>query len=101
MYDIGADGVQEVAVVRDDHQRLLPAHEVFLEPQHGAQVQMVGGLVQEKKRGLDEESAREGDAHAPAAAEGLGGSALRLGKGFSVGQTGSSQDEESRYMKLG
>mmetsp|Transcript_31492 Transcript_31492/g.74845 ORF Transcript_31492/g.74845 Transcript_31492/m.74845 type:complete len:311 (-) Transcript_31492:519-1451(-) len=45
------------------------------EPQHGLQVEVVGGLVQEKHVGPEEERRRNRDAHPPPAAE--GGDGLR------------------------
>lgn len=75
--DVRADRIQEVAVVGDDHQRLFPAHEVLLQPQHRPQIQVVRGFVEKQEGGLDEESARERDPHSPPAAEGLGSSALQ------------------------
>lgn len=36
--------VEELAVVRDDDKRLLIARQVLLQPEHRAQVQVVGGL---------------------------------------------------------
>mmetsp|Transcript_5424 Transcript_5424/g.10351 ORF Transcript_5424/g.10351 Transcript_5424/m.10351 type:complete len:318 (-) Transcript_5424:233-1186(-) len=79
VYDVCAHRVQEVSVVRHNDERLLPALQVLLQPEHGAQVEMVGGLVQQQQRGLDEERARERDAHAPAAGEGLGRPCLHRG----------------------
>lgn len=38
------DRVQESPVVRHHNERLLPAGEVLLEPEHGAEVEVVGRL---------------------------------------------------------
>mmetsp|Transcript_19691 Transcript_19691/g.58405 ORF Transcript_19691/g.58405 Transcript_19691/m.58405 type:complete len:447 (-) Transcript_19691:1023-2363(-) len=65
--DVGGHAVEEVAVVRHHHQRLLPPHQVLLQPQNRAQVQVVRRLVQQQQRGLNVERACERDAHAPAA----------------------------------
>lgn len=54
-----------------------------LQPEHCSEVQMVGGLIQQQDRGLDVEGTREGDAHAPAAAELVGGAPLH---GFAEAQ---------------
>jgi hypothetical protein len=84
--------VQERRVVRDAHERLLPLAQVTLEPDAGLktainnnkkkwqndqnwrgtfapylQVEMVVGLIEEEEVRLGEESARDGDAHTPAA----------------------------------
>ena len=44
--------------MRDDHERLAPALQVLLEPQHRVQVEVVGRLVEQQHVGLDEERAR-------------------------------------------
>ena len=62
--------VQKVLAVADDNKDALEALEVLLKPHARLQVQVVGGLVQQQQGGRHEERAREGDAHAPAAAEG-------------------------------
>ena len=55
---VRADRVQKGARVRDDHERLAPALQVLLEPQHRVQVEVVGRLVEQQHVGLDEERAR-------------------------------------------
>mmetsp|Transcript_56506 Transcript_56506/g.148583 ORF Transcript_56506/g.148583 Transcript_56506/m.148583 type:complete len:308 (-) Transcript_56506:477-1400(-) len=73
--DVGADAVEEVGVVRDDHGRaaLLPAdaHPVdeAHEPPHSFGVQVVGGLVQEQQAGLLRHRAGQSQAHLPPATE--------------------------------
>mmetsp|Transcript_2154 Transcript_2154/g.6231 ORF Transcript_2154/g.6231 Transcript_2154/m.6231 type:complete len:639 (-) Transcript_2154:12-1928(-) len=67
VHDVGADAVEEVLRVGDDQQALVVGGEVVLEPHAGAQVQVVGGLVQEQDGRGDEERLGEGHAHAPAA----------------------------------
>ena len=42
---VGRDRVEEAAVVRHDDERLLPAGEVLLEPEHRAEVEVVGRLI--------------------------------------------------------
>ena len=58
--DDPADGpVQEVAVVADGHHRALEAADIVLQPLHGVEIQVVGGLVQEKDvRVLQDEAAQ-------------------------------------------
>ena len=51
--------------MRDEYQNLFVGLEFLLEPDAGFQVQVIGGLVQEEKVGLDEEGAGESDAHPP------------------------------------
>ena len=65
--DVGADRVEEVAVVRDDDQRALVALEEALEPVDRVEVQVVGRLVEEQRRGRAEERLRQQHAHLLAA----------------------------------
>ena len=53
---MGADLVQEMAVMGDDDYRVLEAGEKFLQPGDGLQVQLVGGFVQEQDVGVAEQS---------------------------------------------
>ena len=58
--DMGADLVQEVAVVGDDDDGVLEAEEEILQPGDGLQIEMVGRLVQQEhvrvaEKGLGEE----------------------------------------------
>ena len=56
----------------------LPLLQVLVEPQHRVEVEVVRGLVQHQQRRLDEQRARDRDAHAPAARKALGGLPLHL-----------------------
>ena len=60
-------GVEEVAVVGDQQQRARIAREPVLEPQHGVEVEVVGGLVEQQQLGARHQRLREVEAHAPAA----------------------------------
>ena len=57
--DIGdrrRDRVEEVAIVRDEHERAFElVHQERLEPADGIEIEMVGGLVEEQHVGLAEE----------------------------------------------
>ncbi len=55
--------------------------EVFFQPQHRPQVQVVGGLVQQQYSGLDVQRPSQADAHAPATRKVLRGASLRVGGG--------------------
>jgi hypothetical protein len=55
--------------VADEHEDGGVGLEVLLEPHAGLEVEMVGGLVEEKHGGLDEEGLGQGDTHAPTTAE--------------------------------
>ena len=48
----GADGLQEPAVVGDQHDRGVQRHEVLLEPLERRDVQVVGRLVEQQQVGL-------------------------------------------------
>ena len=53
-------GVQEGAVVRGDEQRPGPAPEVLLEPLEGAEVEVIGRLVEEQELGIGDDEAGQG-----------------------------------------
>ena len=44
--DVGADGIEEVAVVRDDDEGAVVVGQEVFEPVDGLQVHVVGGFVQ-------------------------------------------------------
>mmetsp|Transcript_18689 Transcript_18689/g.52521 ORF Transcript_18689/g.52521 Transcript_18689/m.52521 type:complete len:333 (-) Transcript_18689:848-1846(-) len=77
--DVRGHSVQKVPVMANHHERLLPPLQVLFQPQHRTQIQMVCGLIQQQKRGLDIQRASEGDAHAPATTEGLRRPPLHVG----------------------
>ena len=77
--DLGADAVEEVAVVRDENDGSVVAVEEVLEPLDARQVEVVGGFVEEQDRGPLDEQPSERETNAPAAGE-LGG-ALREAAG--------------------
>ena len=54
-----AGTVQEVAIVGDNHGRALPLAELTLEPLHGRDIEVIGGLVQQEHVGLREQQARQ------------------------------------------
>ena len=60
--DVGADGVEEVAVVRDGDERAVVADEEVLQPEDGVEVEVVGGLVEKQRLRLAEEGLGEQDA---------------------------------------
>ena len=70
---VGADAVEEVLRVGDEHEALVVLAQVVLEPHAGLEVQMVGRLVEQQQRGAHEEGAGEGHAHAPPSRHVLGG----------------------------
>ena len=55
MNDIRADIVEEVLVVGDNEERLLPGTQVAVQPDHCVKIQVVGGLVQHQQGGLHKE----------------------------------------------
>ena len=59
---VGADVVEEVAVVRDGDDRAVVAVEEVFEPVNGLEVEVVGGLVEEEGFGVAEEGLGEEDA---------------------------------------
>jgi hypothetical protein len=59
---VGADGVEEVAVVGDGDEGAVVADEEVLQPEDGVEVEVVGGLVEQQRLGLAEEGLGEQDA---------------------------------------
>jgi hypothetical protein len=73
LQDGTCDRVQEVSVVRDDEDGGLGVLDEVLQPLYGAQVQVVGRLVEEDEIRLGEEEAGQGDAALLASGEGAYG----------------------------
>ena len=67
--DLVDDGVEKLAVVRDEEQRAGIAREPVLEPEHGVEVEVVGRLVEQQQVRAAHQRLREIEAHAPAAGE--------------------------------
>ncbi len=65
------DLVQEIAVVGHHDKTARPGAEVFLQPLHGLQIQVVGGLVQQQQVGFLQEQAGQQGAGLLAVAERL------------------------------
>ena len=65
--DVRADGVQEVAVVRDDDQRAVVADEELPQPVDRVEVEVVGRLVEQQRLGMAEQRLRQQHAHLLAA----------------------------------
>src|SRR5205823_14958716 len=65
-----ADGLEEPAVVRDEHHRGVDRREALLEPLEGGDVEVVGGLVQEQQPRVAGEGTGQRRARQLAAAEG-------------------------------
>ena len=59
---VGADVVEEVAIVRDDDQRALVAHQELAQPVDRVEVEVVGRLVQQQRLGPAEQRLGEQDA---------------------------------------
>ena len=60
---MGGDGVQEVTVVADHEHRVLEVGQVILQPGHGVEVQVIGGLVQQQVVGVAEQGLCQQYAH--------------------------------------
>ncbi len=67
--DVGADVVEEVAVVRDDDEAAVVGAEIILEPVDGIEIEVVGRLVEQEDAGVAEEGLSEQDADFLAALE--------------------------------
>jgi hypothetical protein len=66
---VGADAVEELAIVRDHQQRAGILEQPLLQPQHRIQVQVVGGLVEQQQIGRRHQRPRHVQPHPPAAGE--------------------------------
>ena len=64
-------GVEEFAVVGDDHQAAGVARQILFQPQDGFEVEVVGRLVEQQQIGAVHQRARQVQAHAPAAGKAL------------------------------
>mmetsp|Transcript_1455 Transcript_1455/g.4741 ORF Transcript_1455/g.4741 Transcript_1455/m.4741 type:complete len:1203 (-) Transcript_1455:776-4384(-) len=78
MDDVSGDRVQEIAVVRHDDQRLLPARQVLLQPQHRPQIQVICRFIEQQHRRLDVQRSCQGNTHPPPSTEQVGCSLLHL-----------------------
>ena len=85
----GGHAVEKVAVVRDDQLDGGVAHQLPFQPQHGVQVEVVGGLVQQQQVAGGHQHAGQIQAHLPAARQFVDGTGeLRLAKAQTVEQFG-------------
>src|SRR3546814_11386641 len=66
---VGADVVEELAVVADQQQRARVLEQPLFQPQHRVQVEVVGGLVEQQQVARGHQRARQVQAHEPAAGE--------------------------------
>ena len=66
MRDFGGDRVQKIAVVRDQQQRAGIMLEPTLEPEHGVEIEVIGGLVEQQEIGAAHQRLRQIEAHPPA-----------------------------------
>ena len=62
-------GIEEVAVVRNEHQRALIALEPLLQPDDGVEIQVVGRFIQQQQIGAAEQRLGQVQAHTPATGE--------------------------------
>ena len=60
---MGADRVEEVTVVAHHEHSVLEFREIILEPCHGVEVKVVGGLVEQQVVWVAEESLGQQDTH--------------------------------------
>ncbi len=56
---MGADFVQEMAVMRNNDQAARVCQQIFLKPVNGIEIQVVGGLVQQQNVGIAEQRLRQ------------------------------------------
>ena len=65
--DARDDGIEEVAVVRNENHRVGIGAKIFLEPVASLEVEMVGRLVEQQQVRSSEQELGERDSHLPAA----------------------------------
>ncbi len=66
---VGDHAIEKLAVVRNDQQRARVAAQPLFQPQHGIEVEMVGGLVEQQQLGRAHQGARQVQPSTPAAGE--------------------------------
>ena len=88
MDDSADDAIEKIAVVRDEQQRSGVAREPVLQPQHGVEVEVIGGLVEEQEVRAAHQGLREIEPHSPAARE--------SGDRTLVSRCGESEPREER-----
>ena len=72
-FDDLVDGnVEEVAIVRDQHEGVRIILQIFFQPVAGFKVEMVRGLVEQQEVGFLQQQLGQGEAHLPAAGEFFG-----------------------------
>ena len=86
MDDELAHTAQELLIVRNHQQRLLPALEVVVKPDDCVEIEMIRRLIQKKQIRLHEQSAGQADTHSPASGEGGRGLLLHLRRESQTGQ---------------
>ena len=87
--DAGDVSVEERAVVRDDHDRSRVGAQEALEPGDRGQVQVIGGLVQQKQVGACRQQLGQFQSHQPPARELAQGPVPQLPADSQPGQRGS------------
>ena len=80
MQDVADHGVEEVAVVRDHHQRAAITAQPAFEPEHGVKVEVVGRFVEQQEVGAAHQRPRQVQPHSPATGE-LGHRPAEVGVG--------------------
>lgn len=51
--------------MRSDHENMVVSGQVRLQPDDSTQIQVIRGLIEEEKMGLDEQCSGKGDTHTP------------------------------------
>ena len=67
--DARDDRIEEVAVVRDENDRVGIGAEIFLEPVAGFEIEVIGRLVEQQQVRASEQELGQRDTHLPAAGE--------------------------------
>ena len=67
LHDAAHGDIEEIAVVRDQHEGVRVIGQIVFEPVAGFQIEVVGGFVEQQQVGLFEQQFGQRDAHLPAA----------------------------------
>ena len=86
MQDVTDGGIEKVAVVGNQQQGLWCLLQPVLQPQHGVEIEVVGGLIKQQQVGVGQQYPGKIETHAPAAGKTGHRIALLVGRKAKAGQ---------------
>lgn len=72
VHDVGTDGIEEILRVGSDDENVIIGGKIGLEPDDGAEIEMVRGFIQKEKVWFDKEGPSESYTHPPTTGHILG-----------------------------